>query len=271
MLAETQHVVGKMKTLAALALLALLCAAESSRVMDGYFVNWAQYRPSPYTYLPSNLAPIVGKINHLMYSFLYFDENFSVYTVEPKDVEFIQDIMTYKQSNPNLKVLISVGGWNFPSANFSRMVSTEENRKAFITSLKSFVTQHGFDGVDIDWEYPCSAPRTDYVKITCTDIKLSKDAGGHCPDDTKNFLQLAKELKSELGGKLLTLASPAAEENWVNLDLKEMSDYVDYWHVMTYDYSVPDIVDAKVTAPNAPLYTPPASPGVVQWSINYTG
>lgn len=49
-----------------------------------------------------------------------------------------------------------------------------------------------------------------------------------------------------------------------------MSQYVDYWHVMTYDYSVSDLPNATLTAPNCPLYTP-ADPRLPQWSINDTG
>lgn len=245
--------------------------AADGGILGAYFANWAQYHQSPYTFTPDKLGPIAGKLDQLMYSFLYFDQNFKVYTIEPKDPQFIPIVMGYKQSNPNLKVIASIGGWNFPSEMFSKMVSTSANRKAFIDSLNDIMTQYHFDGVDLDWEYPCSKQRTDYVKYSCTNIKPSTDGGGKCPDDTDNLLELVKELRQSLGrNKTITFAGPGSKQKWDNIKLKEMSMYLDYWHVMTYDYTVSDIKDSKTTAPNSPLYTPSASTGAVQWSTDYT-
>lgn len=247
-------------------------SAATKRMMGAYFANWAQYHTKPYTYTPDKLSPIIGKIDQLMYSFLYFDASYNIQLIEPKDPEFIKTITGYKSSNANLKVIASIGGWNFHSALFSKMASSSTSRSAFITSLKGTLQKYQFDGVDLDWEYPCSSPRTDYVKFSCDKITPSQDAGGKCPDDTQNLFALIKELRQALGPKMfISLASPASQDKWEKVQLKEMSDYIDYWHVMTYDYTVSDIADSKMTAPNCPLHAPPKSTGVTQWSIDYTG
>lgn len=261
------------KTILCVLFLSLLTGplqANGKRMMGAYFANWAQYHAAPYTYTPDKLGPVIGKIDQLMYAFLYFDEQYNIKLIEPKDTQFIQSIVQYKSSNKNLKVIASVGGWNFPSNLFSQMVSTSASRSAFINSLKSALQQYKFDGVDLDWEYPCSEPRDDYVKITCENIKQSHDGGGQ-PSDTDGLLALVKELRSALPEMIITLASPASQNKWEKLHLKEMSDYVDYWHIMTYDYTVSDISDSKITAPNSPLYAPPSSTGVIQWSLDYSG
>ena len=79
--------------------------------------------------------------------------------------------MTLKKANPKLKVLLAIGGWSFGTQKFKEMSATRYARQTFIYSAIPFLRQRGFDGLDMDWEYP---------------------KGG---DDKKNFVLLLKELK----------------------------------------------------------------------------
>jgi len=64
--------------------------------------------------------------------------------------------VTLKKTNPRLKVLLAVGGWRAGSGPFVAVVSSADSRKTFAASAADFVRRHGFDGLDVDWEFPGS-------------------------------------------------------------------------------------------------------------------
>jgi GH18 family chitinase len=95
------------------------------------------------------------------------------------------------------------------------------------------------------------------------------DAGGNCPSDTANSIALMKELRLAMpAGGIIAIDSQAAKVPQDEEGVKFLWPYVDYFHLMTYDYSVPDLVNAGDMSPNMPLYNPPSP--ALQMSINYT-
>jgi len=275
-----------MRTLAALLAVESVLGAEAGSVLGAYFANWAQYHKAPYKHTASDLQGLVGTVDHIYYSFAYFcppagtspmpywgkspygscsDSNeYSLMTLEHNDPASINTI-----KGMGFKTIASIGGWNFPSHYFSQMVSSKENRAKFISSAKTFMSQHGFAGIDIDWEYPCSPARENPVKITCDKFRTVHDAGGSCPQDKDGLVSLLKEMREEFGAETyISVASQAAQKNWEAMGIAEGTPYVDHWHVMNYDYAVPDIEDGALMSPNQPLYTPKAP--ALQMSVNYT-
>ena len=54
-----------------------------------------------------------------------------------------------------IKVLIALGGWNDSAGGkYSVMVNNPASRRRFIENAVIFINQYGFDGLDLDWEYP---------------------------------------------------------------------------------------------------------------------
>ena len=109
----------------------------------------------------------------------------------------------------NVKVLISVGGWNWDEQ-FETMAADPVSRAAFVQNLRAFVDEYQLDGADIDWEYP--------------------DAG----ESSENFLKLIQELRAALPDKLLTTAVVSSGDNALGIhpDSLELFDYI---NVMAYD------------------------------------
>jgi GH18 family chitinase len=264
----------------------------SKTMFSTYFANWAQYHSGDYSYAATDLAPIASRLSEINYAFIYFcpppgtnpmpywsippygscsdATAFQLMSVDAKDPDFIATIVGFKATNPSLKVMLSVGGWNFPSAYFSAMAATASTRATFVNSVKQWMAQYNVDGVDIDWEYPCSSSRSDPVEISCQDFQTVVDAGGSCPEDTANIVLLFSDLRAGLGKDArITVASQAAKPLEIEMAVASLEKYVDAFHLMTYDYAVSDITGAVNLSPNAPLFTPSA-PGTVAMSINYT-
>ena len=131
-----------------------------------------------------------------------------------------------KAANPGLKTMISIGGWTW-SANFSSAAATDASRKAFASSCTAFMKQYGFDGVDIDWEYPVSG---------------GLQAGS--PADKQNYTALLKEFRTQLDalGRTdakhydLSIAAPAGPTVIPNLEIAELGATLDWMNLMSYDF-----------------------------------
>jgi chitinase len=152
-----------------------------------------------------------------------------------------------KQQNPDLKILVSVGGWTW-SKNFSDASLTKESRKIFIDSAVDFVTKYDLDGLDIDWEYP----------------GLKGDDNRFRPEDKENYTLLLKELRlrfnregHRLHRHLYTSIATGSEQNFLeHTEMDRVQLYVDSINLMTYDMYGGD----KNTGHHSPLYEHPDDP-----------
>lgn len=91
------------------------------------------------------------------------------------DQEFFKKFNDLKNQNQNLKTMLAVGGWGDSNINdkYSQLVASAENINTFVASAVQYLTQYGFDGLDMDWEYPrTDADRTGFINL----LKALKDA-----------------------------------------------------------------------------------------------
>ena len=126
----------------------------------------------------------------------------------------------------NVEVMLSVGGWD-DSENFPAVAASDQRRSAFAHACVEAIRRFGFDGIDIDWEFP----------------GLTDHNG--TPADTHNYTLLLRTLRDSLDGYglaigrhcLLSAALPAGLPFAANFEMREVAGLLDFLNIMTYDFT----------------------------------
>ena len=237
--------------------------ASSSPKVIGYLASWGVRSKG------TRIADLPGdRLTHIIYSFARITEDGQFALGDPcldvgacnttagaphpsTDGGNFAELARLKARNPNLKLMIAVGGWT-GSGRFSDVALTEDSRRAFVESAMDVVIRRSpglFDGIDVDWEYPVGGG-------------LPTNAAR--PEDYQNCTLLLQALRKALDAEgersgrhyvlsLATIAGPSAPRHF---DLVNVARIVDWFNVMTYDFHS----GSKIAHFNAPLYTATGDP-----------
>lgn len=136
------------------------------------------------------------------------------------------ELFKLKQRCPLVKTYISIGGWTW-SKEFSSIAASAAKRVTFVKSCMDFLESYGFDGIDLDWEYPGGQ---------------GLPSNGEHLDDGSNYVLLLKEFQRQIHSKSIgiSVAVPCLPSIIDQFPLKEMYPLVDHFNVMCYDFGDPE-------------------------------
>ncbi|KAH8820662.1 chitinase [Xylogone sp. PMI_703] len=201
------------------------CSGNTIKRNIGYYEGWSVTRACDVMEPESILA---SGYTHLNFAFASIDPNtFEVVPASTTDVALYSRLTGLKRLYPSLQVWISIGGWSMndpdqPTATtFSDLARSSSAQDAFTNSLVSFMSTYGFDGVDIDWEYPVAPERSGR------------------PEDLTNYPTLLSNIRSAFGSAGhnwgLSITLPSSFWYLQNFDIVKLEPLVDWFNMMEYD------------------------------------
>ena len=132
---------------------------------------------------------------------------------------FLEPELISKAHAAGVKVLLLLGG-DFPG-----LEGGSGSLATLLANLHTFITTNGYDGLDIDWEYPSSQA------------------------DTQMFYFLMTGLRSIFPSPDYLLSADIPPWGGSGYDVEGLEPAVDYWNVMTYDCAGPWTDDGQLNSP----------------------
>ncbi|KAJ3656743.1 hypothetical protein Zmor_015793 [Zophobas morio] len=232
--------ISKICTVLLISIFSLKSASTATDKVICYYKSWTRED----VFAPDDID--ISICTHVNFAFLRLNEdgNFR-FDSGGGDESVLEKFGVLKSKNPDVKLLITVGGWIEDSIAFSHVAADDHKKANLATTLVHYMENYGLDGIDIDWVYP--------------------GKNGGTADDKENLVDMVSVIRKALddnGGGIITVAV-SSDPDPDSYNVGELSKIVDTLNVMTYDFH--GFADDTKTGENSPLY---ASSTDTDWEKN---
>ena len=185
----------------------------------------AAYWPSFNSFPASSIQ--TSLFTHIYYAFLLPDPATFKLTITSDDQTKLPDFIgSLRALHPPVKTLLSIGGGGNNATVFSEMASTKQSRQVFINSSIEIARKYGFQGVDLDWEFPANVVDMSNLALLYKQWRKSLDQEAKASGKPRLLLTSAVYYASEFSVYGEPRSYPAGS----------ISRYVDWVSPMCFDY-----------------------------------
>lgn len=108
-------------------------------------------RPGAGKFEPKDVDPSL--CTHLVYAFATLKDH-KLSEANDDDPDNYDQLLELREKNPELQVLLAIGGWAFGSTPFKELTSNVFRMNQFVYEAIEFLREYQFNGLDVEWEYP---------------------------------------------------------------------------------------------------------------------
>jgi chitinase len=192
---------------------------QLTKRLVGDYGYWSRTQTPPYS-----AAQIpMSMLTHINHDGVTFDANANL--VVPNG--FLEPALIEKAHAAGVKVLLLLTG------DFGALETQPSLIQTLVKNLQVFEDAHGYDGVDIDWEYPSTA------------------------QDASTFLSLFAALRGAFPSPTFVLSADVAPWGGSGYNFSNVTPLVDYFNIMMYDCAGPWTDDAQL---NSAIFPDPFNP-----------